>query len=162
MTLPAPASARIESGVPVTRDGHEFCDVHGYLAPTTQFEVLLPRSTWRGNYLQQGCGGFCGHVDVSLSDPARTSLYQTPFAPLSNGEMVVAADDQGNETAANTDALWARDDLQLRAVYGYSSEHSLALAAKVLMSTYYGRRAGRSDLQLLPRPALTLRAERPA
>lgn len=139
-TLPAPPSARVTSAVPVTRDGHEFCDVHGYLAPVTQFEVLLPRSTWRGDYLQQGCGGFCGHVDVSLSDPARTSGYQTPFAPLSRGEMVVAADDQGHETAVNSDGLWARDDLQLRAVYGYSSEHDLALAAKVLMSTYYGRR----------------------
>ena len=27
------------------------------------------RETWRGDYLQQGCGGLCGKADVSLDDP---------------------------------------------------------------------------------------------
>ena len=92
----------------------------------TQFEALLPQDDWRGDYLQQGCGGLCGKADVSLDDPSRTSGYQAPYAPLANGEMVVAADDQGHETPSNADALWARDDLRLRAVFGYSSEHQLA------------------------------------
>lgn len=45
----------------------------GYISPQTRFEVLLPVSTWQGDYLQQGCGGFCGFVNLSLSDPSRTS-----------------------------------------------------------------------------------------
>jgi pimeloyl-ACP methyl ester carboxylesterase len=101
--------------------------------------VLLPLTTWRGSYLQQGCGGLCGHVGVSLTDPSRTSGYQAPFAPLRDGEMVVAADDQGHESPTNQDALWAEHDLQLRVVFGYSSEHSLAVTAKALIRAFYGR-----------------------
>jgi feruloyl esterase len=131
--------AQITSTATATRDGHAYCDVKGYISPTTQFEALLPLETWRGDYLQQGCGGLCGHVDVDLHDPSRTSGYQAPYAPLANGEMVVAADDEGHETASNGEALWAKTDLQLRLVFGYMSEHQLARAAKVLMRTFYGR-----------------------
>ena len=130
---------RVTSAATVTRDGHAFCDVHGYISPVTQFEVLLPLETWRGDYLQEGCGGFCGHVDLSLQDPSRTSGYQAPYAPLANGEMVVAADDQGHETASNGDALWGKTDPQLRVVFGYTSEHQLAQTAKALVRTFYRR-----------------------
>src|SRR5271156_2964782 len=131
--------AQITSAEKATRDGHDYCDVKGYISPVTQFEVLLPLETWRGDYLQQGCGGFCGHVEVNLQDPSRTSGYQTPYAPLANGEMVVAADDQGHESDNNGDALWARTDPQLRVVFGYTSEHQLAQAAKALVHAFYGR-----------------------
>src|SRR5690242_6379526 len=128
----------------VVRDGHDYCSVTGYLAPQTRFEVLLPTTTWGGDYLQQGCGGFCGAIGLSLSDPSRTSGYQAPYPPLANGQLVVAADDQGHETTANTDTLWARDDPQLRVVFGYSSEHSMAVTAKALIRAYYGRDAAHS------------------
>jgi hypothetical protein len=132
--------ARIASSATATRNGHAFCDIKGYISPVTQFEALLPAETWRGDYLQQGCGGLCGKADVSLDDPSRTSGYQAPYAPLQNGEMVVAADDQGHEAPSNGDALWARNDLRLRAVFGYSSEHQLARAMKAIVRAYYGRR----------------------
>jgi feruloyl esterase len=54
--------------------------------------------------------------------------------------MVVAADDQGHEAPSNADALWARNDLRLRAVFGYSSEHQLARAMKAVVRAFYGRR----------------------
>ncbi|UQU62800.1 tannase/feruloyl esterase family alpha/beta hydrolase [Couchioplanes caeruleus] len=127
----------------VTREGHRYCSVTGYISPQTRFEVLLPVSTWAGDYLQQGCGGFCGAVGLSLTDPSRTSGYQAPFPALGNGELVVAADDQGHEAAVNTDTLWARDDPQLRVVFGYSSEHSMAITARALIRAYYGRDAAR-------------------
>src|SRR5271166_4456439 len=129
----------ITSTAKATREGHAYCDVKGYLTPSTQFEALLPLETWRGDYLQQGCGGLCGHVDVDLKDPSRTSGYQGPYAPLLNGEMVVAADDQGHEAASNGDAQWAKSDPELRLVFGYLSEHQLAQAAKALIRTFYGR-----------------------
>src|SRR5277367_5495778 len=129
---------RITSTATATRNSHAFCDVKGYISPVTQFEALLPTETWRGDYLQQGCGGLCGKADVSLDDPSRTSGYQAPYAPLRNGEMVVAADDQGHETPSNGDALWARNDLRLRAVWGYSSEHQLARTMKAVLRAFYG------------------------
>src|SRR5437763_11948777 len=129
----------ITSAADVTESGHAYCDVKGYISPQTQFEVLLPETTWRGDYLQQGCGGFCGHLDLSLTDPSRTSGYQAPFAPLTNGELVVAADDQGHESPTNIDGLWGKNDPELRVVFGYSSEHSLAQTAKALIRAFYGR-----------------------
>jgi Tannase and feruloyl esterase len=135
-----PLDARINSTATVTRNGHPFCDIKGYISPVTQFEALLPTETWRGDYMQQGCGGLCGKADVSLDDPSRTSGYQAPYAPLQNGEMVVAADDQGHEAPSNADGLWARNDLRLRAVFGYSSEHQLARAMKAIVRAFYGRK----------------------
>jgi hypothetical protein len=132
--------ARITATATTKRNGHAFCDVKGYISPVTQFEALLPTETWRGDYLQQGCGGLCGKADASLDDPSRTSGYQAPYAPLQNGEIVVAADDQGHEAPSNGDALWARNDLRLRAVFGYSSEHQLARAMKAIVRAYYGRK----------------------
>ena len=135
-----PLDARITAAAKVTRNSHAFCDVKGYVSPVTQFEALLPQETWRGDYLQQGCGGLCGKADVSLDDPSRTSGYQAPYDPLKNGEMVVAADDEGHETASNADALWARKDVRLRAVFGYSSEHQLARTMKAVVRAFYGRK----------------------
>jgi hypothetical protein len=135
-----PLDARITTSTTVTHNGHPFCNVKGYISPVTQFEALLPAETWRGDYLQQGCGGLCGKADVTLDDPSRTSGYQAPYAPLSAGEMVVAADDQGHEAPSNGDALWARNDLRLRAVFGYSSEHQLARSMKAIVRNFYGRR----------------------
>ncbi|MFL5335033.1 MAG: tannase/feruloyl esterase family alpha/beta hydrolase, partial [Geminicoccaceae bacterium] len=129
----------IASAAEVTLDGHVFCDVKGYISPQTQFEVLLPTATWRGDYLQQGCGGFCGHIDISLQDPSRTSGYQAAYPPLANGEMVVAADNQGHVGLSSNDALWAKYDPMLRVVFGYSSEHSLAMTAKAIVRAFYGR-----------------------
>ncbi len=125
----------------VSRAGHDYCAVTGYLSPQTEFEVLLPTSTWTGDYLQQGCGGFCGAVGLSLSDPSRTSGYQAPYGPLSSGQLVVAADDQGHETAVNSDSLWAREDPRLRVVFGYESEHDMARTARRLIQAFYGRPA---------------------
>ena len=131
--------AEVTATAAITREGHAFCDVRGLITPVTQFEALLPTESWRGNYLQQGCGGLCGHVDVDLKDPSRTSGYQATYAPLLNGEMVVAADDQGHETPSNGDAMWAQSDPQLRLVFGYLSEHQLARTAKALVRAFYGR-----------------------
>jgi feruloyl esterase len=130
---------RVASAADLTQNDRAFCHVKGYISPQTQFEVLLPETTWRGDYLQQGCGGFCGHLDLSLQDPSRTSGYQAPFAPLANGELVVAADNQGHEGLSSTDGLWGKYDPQLRVVFGYSSEHSLALSAKALIRAFYRR-----------------------
>jgi hypothetical protein len=128
-------STQIASATNSTQNGVDYCDVTGYISPQTQFTVLLPESTWQGDYLQQGCGGYCGHNDVSLQDPARTSGYQT-FPPLAGGGFVVAADDQGHEGPG---ALFGKEDPMLRVVFGYRSEHDLAQTAKAIIHAYYGR-----------------------
>src|SRR2546421_801821 len=102
----------IVSAADVTAGGHAYCDVKGYISPQTRSEVLLPEKTWRGDYLQEGCGGLCGQVNVSLT--GSLGGYQAPFAPATNGELGLATDDQGHESPSNRDGLWGENDPQLR------------------------------------------------
>ena len=131
-------SARVESAAVTAMNDVSFCEVKGYISPQTHFTVLLPRQTWRGDYLQQGCGAFCGFSDVNLSDPSRIGAHQAPWPPLAAGEVVVAADDAGHQ-ASPFDGLWAKEDPMLRVVFGYRSEHDLARTAKAIIGAYYGR-----------------------
>jgi hypothetical protein len=126
--------AQVSSAADRTENGVLFCEVKGYLSPNTQFTVLLPQTTWLGGYLQQGCGGYCGHSEVNLDEPSRTSLHQAPFEPLRRGEFVVAADDQGH---AGPGTLWGKEDPMLRVIYGYRSEHDLSRAVKAIVRSYY-------------------------
>lgn len=132
------APARITSAADTTNNGLAYCAVGGYIAPQTAFRVLLPRTTWEGDYLQEGCGGFCGSVTVSVQPQAAVGC-----APAINGAFVLASDDQGHE-AAVTDGIWAAQDPALRVVFGYTSEHSLALVAKAITAGYYGQRPAHS------------------
>jgi hypothetical protein len=36
----SPLDARISTAAKITRNGHAFCDVKGYISPVTQFEAL--------------------------------------------------------------------------------------------------------------------------
>src|ERR1700743_715467 len=64
--------------------------------------------------------------------------------------MVAPADDQGHEAPSNGDALWARNDLRLRAVFGYTSEHQLARAVKAIGRACYARRPTYSYVSGVP------------
>jgi feruloyl esterase len=131
--LPAAAS-EVTSAAIVEADGHSFCDVFGYTSPQTYFEVKLPTATWQGDFLQEGCGGLCGQ-DPLTDQP----LAASGCRPATNGEFVLAADDEGHLTANGMDGLWGKDDPTLRTVFGRTSEHSLAQVAKALTARYYGR-----------------------
>jgi hypothetical protein len=72
-------NARVESAAETTTDGIVFCQVKGYISPQTHYTVLLPQQTWRGSYLQQGCGGFCGHDDVSLAGSGALWAIEDPM-----------------------------------------------------------------------------------
>ncbi len=110
-----------------------FCDVTGLLAPQTRFELKLPTATWHGQYVQEGCEIFCGHIP--LSDYPDAGLTCTA---ADNGELALAADDEGH-TGSPTDGSWARNSLALRAVFGLTSEHSLARMSRAVITAYYGR-----------------------
>ena len=65
--------------------------------------------------------------DVTDNDSVGNLLQRsvaTDGAPVSNGELVLAADDQGHQAASGTDGAWAANDPALRVVFGYGSEHS--------------------------------------
>ncbi|MFD0633386.1 tannase/feruloyl esterase family alpha/beta hydrolase [Catenulispora yoronensis] len=98
------APSRILSAAPITTSGTTYCDVRGYIAPQTQFEVKLPVSTWHGQYVQDGCGGFCGDVPTEGANPVPQQA--TGCGAVTNGELVVASDNEGHVGANRLDGLW--------------------------------------------------------
>ena len=107
----------------------EYCAVTGHIEQYIGFEALLPVSTWRGRYLEIGCGGLCGNIGLNAP---QTTDYQ----PLQNGWFVVASQDEGhsgNGTAWSTNA-------EQRVDFAYLSDHDLAVVVKGLAQAYYGYR----------------------
>jgi hypothetical protein len=127
------ASAAVTTATP---GGWAACDVRGVIAPQEQFQAFLPTTTWRQLYLQTGCGGFCG--SVSISAPAAVGC-----APLTAGQFVMASDNQGHYGTTAFDGTFGADP-QLRADFGYRSEHKLAVFVKQLVKIFYGKPAAYS------------------
>jgi hypothetical protein len=113
--------------VPATDREPRYCDVRGYVEPAVNFQLKLPVNTFKGNYLQYGCGGFCGMI------------FPTAFPDCggaNGGDFAIAATDDGHENPL--DATWAADNQAARNDYFYRAPHVVSLAAKRIIATYYG------------------------
>ena len=106
------------------------CEVQGIIAPETHFTIYLPTSTYAGLYIQEGCGGYCGSVGVN-APTASTGCVQA-----TDGNFAVAADDEGHEGGGFTAPAF--QDPELKAVFGYTSEHQLDLVSKAILKDFYG------------------------
>ena len=126
------AKTQIRSARTVTELGKSYCRVNGKVAPAVGFEVRLPMSHWTQRFVQTGCGGLCGMIDVKLdkADACR---------PAQNGELVLASTDMGHE--GGMDGAWGRDDYQARVDFAYRGVHVTTLAAKALIEKFYGQKA---------------------
>ncbi|MEU1963639.1 tannase/feruloyl esterase family alpha/beta hydrolase [Nocardia sp. NPDC019304] len=128
------AHASIKSATVVAesdQNQYEYCDVTGFVNPQIQFELRLPTTTYRGRYLQQGCGGYCGMVDLGGGPPASTGC-----APVTDGTLAIGTDNQGHTDTGGAE-VWATDP-QLKVDFGYRSEHVFSLAAKAIIAAFYG------------------------
>jgi hypothetical protein len=112
-----------------TPGGWTACDVHGNIAPQEQFEALLPTSTWRQLYLQTGCGGFCGTVNIAAQQA-------NGCVPLTSGQFVMASDNEGHFGTTAFDGTFGADP-RLRQDFGHLSEHALAVLMKALIKMFY-------------------------
>ena len=106
------------------------CEVQGIIAPETHFTIYLPTTTYAGEYLQEGCGGGCGSIDTGYPTAA------TGCTQATDGNFAVAADDEGHEGGGFS--VMAFQDPELKAVFGYESEHQLALVSKAIIKGFYG------------------------
>jgi Tannase and feruloyl esterase len=104
-----------------------YCALTGTIDSNIGFEILLPVNTWRQRYLQLGCGGLCGNI--GLNAPQTTG-----YAPLEQGDFVVAAQDEGH---SGQSTAWSTNGAQ-RIDFAYSSDHLLSLVSKGLASEFYG------------------------
>ena len=113
--------------------GAEYCHVIGEIGTDFYFDLRLPRSTYEGQYVQEGCGGFCGFLAPSVP------LAADECSAVTGNTLAFAVDNEGHTTTVNTDARWAANNTKSRTTFGFTSEHQLALVAKALIADYYGR-----------------------
>jgi Tannase and feruloyl esterase len=102
----------------------------GTIAPETHCTVYLPTSTYAGLYIQEGCGGYCGSVGVSAPTASTGCVQET------DGNFAVAADDEGHEGGGFTAPAF--QDPELKAVFGYTSEHQFDLVSKAVIKDFHG------------------------
>jgi feruloyl esterase len=124
------ASTRVTSAVEV-RSGQSmpYCKVEGVIDPQIRFEVRLPVNGWTQRYLQLGCGGLCGSLDIRVE-------HARGCVPVDRGEIVLASTDMGH---SGRGGAWAAQDPGARADFGYRGVHLTAVAAKALITSFYGR-----------------------
>lgn len=130
-TTGVPVSVASATQTTATPGGWSACDVKGNIAPQEQFEALLPLTTWRQMYLQTGCGGFCGNVSIRAPQ-------STGCVPLDSGAFAMASDNEGHQGTGAFDGTFGADP-QLRADYGYRSEHKLADLMKKMLTLFYAK-----------------------
>jgi len=131
--IPGAATTIMGAGVVDDDPGTEaYCSVKGYIQPQIQFEIRLPTKTWNRRYLQTGCGGTCGQVNIQDCEDA----LERNFA--------VAAQNMGH--VGYRDGLWASDPY-LRTDYGPRSTHVTSVVAKAIIERFYGRKAAFSYLR---------------
>jgi feruloyl esterase len=131
----ADAPTQIVAAGVVTETNSTYCQVTGYSAPQTHFEVRLPMTSWTGRYAQLGCGGFCGYDAI-----AQKLEWQGDFgtcAPDNLPGFVIGSTDGGH--FGSGDAQWAFGSPQLRIDWAYRSEHMMVTVANALMTSFYGQ-----------------------
>jgi pimeloyl-ACP methyl ester carboxylesterase len=130
------AGTQILSSELVPADGStpEYCKVTGYVEPQIQFELRLPTKTWTQRYLQLGCGGFCGLMDIDWKLETERQLGEC--VPHTINEVVVGSSNSGH---VGNGTLWAVDAPQLKVDWGYRSEHVFAIASRAIINAFYGQ-----------------------
>jgi hypothetical protein len=107
-----------------------YCKVTGYVEPQVEFEVHLPLSGWTQRFLQTGCGGLCGTLNIRVNNDDNC-------LPAQNGELVLASTNMGHKA---TDPNWG-DDPKLRIDFAYRGVHVTTQTAKAIIAKYYGQPA---------------------
>jgi hypothetical protein len=123
------APVHIVSAAEITIEGSSYCAVRGEIAPHNHFEVRLPVRGWTQRFLQTGCGGLCGMLNI------RTDHAET-CQPVNDNGIVLASTDMGH--SGGMDGSWASAP-QARIDFAYRGVHLTALAAKALIDAYYGQ-----------------------
>jgi hypothetical protein len=132
-------SAEVGAGTGITAagpatatPGYPVCDVKGVIAPQIQFQVQLPTRTYRQRYLQTGCGGLCGTLAIRAQ-------AADGCVPVTDGTFAMASNNQGHVGGGSADGNFGTDP-QARIDFAHRADHLTALAAKALITAFYGQR----------------------
>jgi len=107
---------------------HQYCEVSGYVAPQSKFELKLPLSgDWNQKFFFYACGAFCGTV---FGDACNLGLARGYASATGNG---------GHESAWGFDGVWAANTPELQEDFGWRSNHVVTLIAKAITTHFYGK-----------------------
>lgn len=110
-------------------DGGRYCVVSGVISPEIRFEVRLPTAGWTGRFLQTGCGGLCGSLQID-------TYHAEGCVPVTGHQIVLASTDMGH---SGQGGQWAERNPAARADFGYRGVHLTAVASRALIRAYYGQ-----------------------
>src|SRR5215469_1177942 len=131
------APVRITGASEVDATPAPYCRVTATIDPAIRIEVRLPLKTWTQRYLQTGCGGLCGNLNINVNAGQAQGC-----APVTSGEIALASTDMGHANAGgrggNGDPVWAEQNPQTTIDFAYRAQHVTALAAKALIKRFYG------------------------
>ena len=114
------AAVTIQSAAEGTIRGARFCQVKGTIAPHIRFELRLPVSGWTQRYLQTGCGGLCGVLEVHAE-------HAETCTAIKNNAVALASTDMGHQGRYMGDGSFGTDP-QARVDFAYRGVHLTALA----------------------------------
>lgn len=103
-------------------DAPAYCRVEAQIAPTIGFLLRMPLTGWNGKLLMGGCGGPCGMYLADRTDVALARGYAT------------VSTDMGHKGVG---WVFADENLQGEIDFGSRATHLTAVAAKVLVQTFY-------------------------
>uniref|UniRef100_K3WKK6 feruloyl esterase n=1 Tax=Globisporangium ultimum (strain ATCC 200006 / CBS 805.95 / DAOM BR144) TaxID=431595 RepID=K3WKK6_GLOUD len=122
------SGSNVTSATEVTSSGIKYCQVAGTLSTKIGWQVMLPVSTWTQRYMQIGCGGLCGSIQLSVGAADGSE-------EVSNGNFAMA----GTDMAGGTDGTFGLDEDRVVA-FAYRAVHLTALVSKQLILQYYGQK----------------------
>lgn len=125
------AKVTITSSVEKREEGTEYCGIQGSIASKIRFELRLPVSGWTQRYLQVGCGGLCGVLDIRVE-------HADECQPVQDHALALASTDMGHHASTMGDGSFGNDP-QARIDFAYRGVHLTAVAAKALIRKYYGQ-----------------------
>ncbi len=125
-----------------TKVAGPFCRIQGFSAPSSDshvgFEVWLPPAAkWNGKYQQEGSGGSVG--DIGLN--AMVVPLEAGYATLATDNGHVTDDSKPN---GGSEQSWGIGHPEKLIDFAYRAVHVSAVAAKAIVSAYYGKPAAQS------------------
>lgn len=121
----APRTATSQYFPKAVRVGKPFCRVAGTIAPAINFEVWLPIDNWNGRLHGHGNGGVTGSI-----------AYWALKNSVDNGFATVSSD-MGHK-GGFIDFSFAIGNHSKVIDWGYRAAHEMTIAAKSIISAYYG------------------------
>ena len=83
------AGSKITSAAEQTANGKTSCVVEGIMAPAVGFKVKLPKDAWTQRFMQLGCGGLCGMINMNIGAADGCTAVESD-------EFVLASTDMGH------------------------------------------------------------------